>query len=629
MHKEIASKTLTGQLLELGTDTTSSESVRRQVFTVMETLSREFRNDPSLRQVEDTFNRLKISDPSIIPPDLPQKHQITEEDRRREEEDLKRVLALSLEESQEDPRYYTPPANTSAFTPLTPTQASQSNNAFQSSSQQQQPQQPTSNVFQQQSQQASASQPQQQPQPQKDLLSDDITGPPQPATGKTASTVNRVRALYDLVTQEPDELTFHRGDIITVIESVYRDWWKGSLNGSVGIFPLNYVTPISESTAQDLGQEARDEQAIYSEAKNIEKILALLTAAENENPRPKIAENEQLQNLYNSTQAVRPKLIKLIERLTQRREDLIDLDKKFMKARQSYDTLIEASLPHAAQNQPTFGSANPFNNMQSNHSPVQNQTTGLASNSPAQPSGATLNTPRPDQNFPPGYNNASLQNTPTGFGFQGMTPNQTGNSRPQSHGQGQSPGQGHSNISGGQQGYGTQPPSQDNTPPNFSHNQGQGFPTGNQPQNQWQTSHHTGPQGNSGYPGSYPQQQQQQQQQQTGPNQGGRVNQSGSASGPGGAYPGQYGQGPAGGQGAQGRPQSQQQQPPNYGGFSEVPQSHNAMQNPQQHGSYGFSDGSSSPPFIIPAGTGMDDATFPPSNNSRPNSHSRPNSYQR
>lgn len=50
-----------------------------------------------------------------------------------------------------------------------------------------------------------------------------------------------MRALYDFTPTEQGELGFQKGDIIRVIESVYRDWWKGELRGEMGIFPVNYV----------------------------------------------------------------------------------------------------------------------------------------------------------------------------------------------------------------------------------------------------------------------------------------------------------------------------------------------------------------------------------------------------
>ncbi|TKA60163.1 hypothetical protein B0A55_11454 [Friedmanniomyces simplex] len=66
----------------------------------------------------------------------------------------------------------------------------------------------------------------------------------------TAETVKRVRALYDFVPTEPGELEFKQDDIIEVTESAYKDWWKGRLDsGETGIFPLNYVEKVREVRA--------------------------------------------------------------------------------------------------------------------------------------------------------------------------------------------------------------------------------------------------------------------------------------------------------------------------------------------------------------------------------------------
>jgi signal transducing adaptor molecule len=52
---------------------------------------------------------------------------------------------------------------------------------------------------------------------------------------------SRVKALYDFDPQEEGELAFRRGDIIRVVNSAYEGWWKGELDGRIGIFPLTYI----------------------------------------------------------------------------------------------------------------------------------------------------------------------------------------------------------------------------------------------------------------------------------------------------------------------------------------------------------------------------------------------------
>ncbi len=65
----------------------------------------------------------------------------------------------------------------------------------------------------------------------------------------SATTVGRVRALFDFEPTEPGELRFKKDDIIEVTESAFKDWWKGNLNGTTGIFPLNYVEKVREVRA--------------------------------------------------------------------------------------------------------------------------------------------------------------------------------------------------------------------------------------------------------------------------------------------------------------------------------------------------------------------------------------------
>lgn len=98
-------------------------------------------------------------------------------------------------------------------------------------------------------------------------------------SGTTAATVSRVRALFDFQPSEPGELQFRKGDIIAVLESVYKDWWKGSLRGQTGIFPLNYVEKLQDPTKEELEREAHMEAEVFAEIRNVEKLLALLSTS--------------------------------------------------------------------------------------------------------------------------------------------------------------------------------------------------------------------------------------------------------------------------------------------------------------------------------------------------------------
>jgi signal transducing adaptor molecule len=107
----------------------------------------------------------------------------------------------------------------------------------------------------------------------------------------TAATVSRVRALFDFVPSESGELAFRKGDIIAVLDSVYKDWWRGSLRGQTGIFPLNYVEKLSDPTPDELQREAQMEAEVFAEIKNVEKLLALLSTSSVES---NVQDNEEI-----------------------------------------------------------------------------------------------------------------------------------------------------------------------------------------------------------------------------------------------------------------------------------------------------------------------------------------------
>ena len=53
-----------------------------------------------------------------------------------------------------------------------------------------------------------------------------------------------VKAVFDFPSTEVGDLSFHVDDIIQVIYDVDDNWFCGKLNGSVGNFPKNFVTPL-------------------------------------------------------------------------------------------------------------------------------------------------------------------------------------------------------------------------------------------------------------------------------------------------------------------------------------------------------------------------------------------------
>lgn len=288
MHIELASRAFTDALLRLANDRNTHQQVKTKILERMAEWSEMFKKDPSLGIMGDQYQKLKSQNPNLHPPSAPQKSRLTDIDLQKEEEELQMALKLSIQAAAE------------------PAKSTNNEPAEIGSSQ------------------TSAAQP---------------TAVP---SGTTAATVSRVRALFDFVPSEPGELQFKKGDVIAVLESVFKDWWKGSLRGQTGIFPLNYVEKLADPTPDELQREAAMESEVFSEIKNVEKLLTLLSTSNAAELR--VEDNEEITKLYHQTLSIRPKLIELIGKYSQKKDDFTQLNEKFIKARRDYESLLESSM---------------------------------------------------------------------------------------------------------------------------------------------------------------------------------------------------------------------------------------------------------------------------------------------
>ncbi|KKA27641.1 hypothetical protein TD95_001740 [Thielaviopsis punctulata] len=307
MHREMASRAFTEALLKLANDRNTHSQVKPKILQRMKDWTDMFSDDPDLGIMKGAYMQLKQSNPMLEPPSAPQKNHLTDLDRQREEDDLQKALQLSLQDEEQRRSMsdmsggYTQPSSSAAAAPA-----------------------------------ASAASAAQTPEAHVPVSSQ----------GTTAATVSRVRAMYDFAPSEEGELEFKKGDIIAVLESVYKDWWRGSLRGQTGIFPLNYVEKLTDPTPEELQREAMMEAEVFSEIRNVEKLLTLLSTSSS---GPGVDDNEEISKLYQRTTAIRPKLIKLIEKYSQKKDDFTQLNEKFIKARRDYETLLEASMAHPPQ----------------------------------------------------------------------------------------------------------------------------------------------------------------------------------------------------------------------------------------------------------------------------------------
>ncbi|XP_021777270.1 GRB2-related adapter protein 2 isoform X5 [Papio anubis] len=66
-----------------------------------------------------------------------------------------------------------------------------------------------------------------------------------PVQLQAAGRVRWARALYDFEALEDDELGFHSGEVVEVLDSSNPSWWTGRLHNKLGLFPANYVAPMT------------------------------------------------------------------------------------------------------------------------------------------------------------------------------------------------------------------------------------------------------------------------------------------------------------------------------------------------------------------------------------------------
>ncbi|KAK6464354.1 hypothetical protein DFJ63DRAFT_311653 [Scheffersomyces coipomensis] len=317
MKQEIASRSFLQDNLikKLKGDSRLHKTVKYKIVEVIDQLYHEFKNDPSLKPMTDAYNKVKTEYSqyfkSSSAPSKPEKTQITKQDKLKEDEELQRVLKMSLQEYEQEQSVKKSYLNSK---PLPDT-----NNNNQSQSQ-----------------------PNRSPPPET----------------QTIATVSKVRALYDLISYEADELSFRKGDVITVIESVYRDWWRGSLpNGKIGIFPLNYVTPIVNKSPQQVQQELNEENKVLNvDQRKIDKLLAILSTA---SANPSSINEDEITELYNEIIPLRPQLGKFIDKYNIRKEELGVLNNQLNTEVKYYNELMDSSISKRAVSNNT---GNPFQN---------------------------------------------------------------------------------------------------------------------------------------------------------------------------------------------------------------------------------------------------------------------------
>ncbi|CUS20613.1 LAQU0S01e10616g1_1 [Lachancea quebecensis] len=287
LQQAISSKGFTKVLYGLIENPKVHLVVKTEVAKVVEQLSDSFKRDSSLKSMEDLYMTISTQAPHLLVQEkVPQKKEMSTETKRNEEKELEEALKLSILEYEQ----------------------SKSQNMVRNTENK------VLNL--------------------KSVESTDYSEP------QSQTAVRKVRALHDLAGRESDELSFRKGDIIVVIEQVYRDWWRGRLRGRVGIFPLNYVTPVAEKTLEQQRQQKANEEAVFSQARNVDRLHKRMIDSAND---PELTQDEEVNNLYSVVTPLRPQLTKMIGDYAQKKEEYSSLRKVLADAEASYNRLLDGA----------------------------------------------------------------------------------------------------------------------------------------------------------------------------------------------------------------------------------------------------------------------------------------------
>lgn len=287
LKQSIDSKGFTGVLHSLIKSKSVHITVKKAIATVVKQLAKSFQEDPSLCYMKDLLKQIMINEPYLLndeQPNVPSKKEMTVESKQKEDKELEEALRLSLLEFE----------------------------------QQKNVQMPATQLVQR-------------------LETVIPTAPSSPTV------VKKVRAMYDLTSTEKDELSFKKGDVIMVLEQVYRDWWRGTLRGKVGIFPLNYVTPIEEQTPQELQMERGKENRIFAQKASVDQLYYTLSNYKKGNnvSENDPTQNQAINNSYGSITPLRPEIAKMIGKYARKREDMVSLRQVLATAELTYNQSLD------------------------------------------------------------------------------------------------------------------------------------------------------------------------------------------------------------------------------------------------------------------------------------------------
>ncbi|CAG5135714.1 unnamed protein product, partial [Candidula unifasciata] len=77
----------------------------------------------------------------------------------------------------------------------------------------------------------------------KSTPQESLESPPETTVREKTNTIERAVVRFSYVAEQPDELSLTEGQIVRILDKKLEDdgWWKGEVNGKIGVFPDNFV----------------------------------------------------------------------------------------------------------------------------------------------------------------------------------------------------------------------------------------------------------------------------------------------------------------------------------------------------------------------------------------------------
>ncbi|KLO19130.1 hypothetical protein SCHPADRAFT_899227 [Schizopora paradoxa] len=358
LNREISSKSFTQGLERLVTDRNTHDKVKKKALSLIAMWAREFNDESNL--MTELYNNLKAKNYRFEEESEPPPPRVDDDILRKEEEELLAVLEMSKLDKGGRGQW-------DSFNGRGAGGAGSSSSSAGPSQHSAKPAEPAYTTPKPSyTQYAGGYVPARTPSPKVEspviaapARAQTFTAAPAPAATQvyhpassqavhssqsslSLKTASRVRALYPFEGSEKGELSFQKGDIIKVVDQNYTEWWRGQLKGRTGIFPVNYVELLPDPTSEDIAKEAEQEAVVFAQAANVDKLLSMLRGMDP--AKDNLADNEEIQELYNISMSLRPRVVKLIDKYSQKRTELVTIHETFVKARNIYDRMMEESL---------------------------------------------------------------------------------------------------------------------------------------------------------------------------------------------------------------------------------------------------------------------------------------------